>query len=187
MTSARNIGFIVLVDAGDNDVHKIRETLLEIEEIDLVHCLIGPTDLICYGRTTDVSQLKTLMSDRIHALLEDRFNPIERTETMLVLDHYGSALSSETHARPNGTGAWIFADLRISGSTIAEKLLSRHPEIKTAFNVLGRNDTVFYVESETLDSLMGVIDEGFRVLRGIGSEGKPTKALSRTDTRLVLM
>ena len=187
MTADGFLSFIILVDAGDNDVHKIREALLQLNAIKVVHCPLGPTDLICYGKVGSMGELKELMSTEVPSLLEDKFNPIEKTETLLVMDQYGEELTAEKFSRPNGTGAWIFTDQKISGRRLTEKLIDHHPEIITAFNVLGSHDGVFYAEAGTLERLMDVIDEGFRTLRGIGATGKPMKALSRTDTRLVLM
>ncbi|CAM3491744.1 Lrp/AsnC ligand binding domain-containing protein [Parendozoicomonas haliclonae] len=187
MTADGQLSFIILVDAGDNDVHKIREAFLKLDAISIAHCPLGPTDLICYGKAASMSELKDIMSTQMPQLLEDQFNPIEKTETLLVLDHFGDDLTAERFSRPNGTGAWIFTDQKISSRKFTEKLVNHHPEIIAAFNVLGSHDGVFYAEAETLDRLMDVIDEGFRTLRGIGAEGKPMKALSRTDTRLVLM
>ncbi len=187
MTAGGFLSFILLVDAGDNDVHKIRDALLKVDAIKIVHCPLGPTDLICFGKANGMEELKELMSQKVPGLLEDKFNPIEKTETLLVMDQYGEDLIADKFSRPNGTGAWIFTDQKISSRHLTEKLIDHHPEIITAFNVLGSHDGVFYAEAETLDKLMSVIDEGFRTLRGIGSTGKPMKALSRTDTRLVLM
>ncbi|MTI14195.1 hypothetical protein [Sansalvadorimonas verongulae] len=181
------LSFIILVDAGDNDVHKIRDALLKLEALHIVHCPLGPTDLICVGSVASMDELKGLMSTQVPQLLEDKFNPIEKTETLLVMDQYGEKLTAETFSRPNGTGAWIFTDQKVSSSHLSAKLIDHYPEIITAYNVLGCHDSIFYAEAETLDRLMAVIDEGFRTLRGIGSSGKPMKVLSRTDTRLVLM
>ena len=184
---ADRLSFLILVDAGDNDVHKIRDAFLQLSAIDVVHCPLGPTDLICYGSVTDMAELKSVMEDQVPNLLEDRFNPIERTETLLVMDKYGQEMTRDSHSVPNGKGAWIFTDQKIGSKHLTEKLLGHHPEIIAAYNVLGSHDGVFYAEAETLDKLMAVIDEGFRTLRTIGSGGKTVKALSRTDTRLVLM
>ena len=187
MSKDGHLSFIILVDAGDNDVHKIRKALLGLDAIEIAHCPLGPTDLICCGSVATMKDLNILMSEQVPELLEDKFNPIEKTETLVVMDQYGEELTAEKFSRPNGTGAWIFTDQKISGRNLTQKLIDHHPEIITAFNVLGCHDGVFYAEAETLDKLMSVIDEGFRTLRGIGSTGKPMKALSRTDTRLVLM
>ncbi len=185
--AAEQLSFLTLVDAGDNDVHKIREAFLQLDAIEVVHCPLGPTDLICYGSVSSLDELKILMEKQVPSLLEDHFNPIEHTETLLVLDKYGKEMTAETHAVPNGKGAWIFTDQKISSKHLTAKLIDHHPELIAAYNVLGSHDGVFYAEAETLEKLMSVIDEGFRTLRGIGAGGKPMKALSRTDTRLVLM
>ena len=182
-----DLSFIILVDAGDNDVHKIRDALLKLDALKIAHCPLGPTDLVCVGSVANMKELKDLMSTQVPALLEDKFNPIEKTETLLVMDQYGEELTAEKFSHPNGTGAWIFTDQKVSSRHLSEKLIDHHPELITAFNVLGSHDSVFYAEAETLDKLMSVIDEGFRTLRGIGASGKPIKVLSRTDTRLVLM
>ncbi len=187
MTAGGSLRFILLVDAGDNDVHKIRNALLQLDAIEIAHCPLGPTDLICYGSAADMSTLKALMGEEVPALLEDKFNPIEKTETLLVMDQYGEDLTADKFSRPNGKGAWIFTDQKVSSRRLTQKLIDHHSEIITAFNVLGSHDGVFYAEAETLDKLMEVIDEGFRTLRGIGSTGKTMKVLSKTDTRLVLM
>ncbi|MGI0118536.1 Lrp/AsnC ligand binding domain-containing protein [Zooshikella sp. RANM57] len=182
------LGFFILVDAGDNDVHKIREELLQIDEVVLVHCLIGPDDLICYGEADSLAALKEIVTFKLAHLIEDKFNPISHTQTSLSLEYFGEQLTAEKHGHPTNTAAWILADINISGAiNISERLLSKHPEIKSAHALLGSHDTLFYVEAEDLDRLMEVIDDGVRILRGIGNEGKSVKALSRTDTRLVLM
>ncbi|WP_426415544.1 hypothetical protein [Aestuariirhabdus sp. LZHN29] len=182
------LGFFILVDAGDNDVHKIREELLKIDEIKLVHCLIGPTDLICYGEADTIEAMREVITQKASALIEAKFNPISHTQTCLSLQCHGQPLSPEKHGHPEKTAAWIFADINISSALdISERLLSRTPEIVCAHTVLGAQDTIFYVEAENLQRLMAVVDDGVRTLRGIGNEGKSVKALARTDTRLVLM
>ena len=187
MAVSGELGFFVLVDAGENDVHKIREELLKIEAVELVHCLIGPTDLICYGKAESFADLQNIIRDKLATLHADRFNPIMKTETLVSLEAFGKELTAEAFGHPDKTAAWIFADISIAGAHAGEKLISHHPEILSAHSVLGRHDTLLYVESVNLEQLMDVIDGGVRVLRGIGNEGRATKALSHTDTRLVLM
>ncbi len=182
------LGFFILVDTGDNDVHKVREELLKIDEVKIVHCLIGPTDLICYGEADDMDSLREVITSKTSALIEAKFNRITHTETCLSLQCHGKRLNAEEHGHPDKTSAWIFADINISSALdISERLLAKNPEIICAHTVLGAQDTIFYVEAENLERLMAVVDDGVRILRGIGNEGKSVKALSRTDTRLVLM
>ncbi len=185
---AEKLGFFMLVDAGDNDVHKIREELLAIADIHLVHCLIGPTDLICYGRTKNLASLKRLIRQQISELQEVRFNPIQHTETLICLEEHGLDLAEHRFDSPGHQAAWVFADSNLAGAEqFTEKLIPSYPEIKSVANVLGSHDLIIYVEAENLERLMTVIDDGIRVLRGIGNEGESKKALTRTDTRLVLM
>ncbi len=187
MAAKELLDFIILIDAGDNDVHHIRRALLELEAIKVVHCPLGPTDLICVCQVASMEALNQLISTGIQSLLEDRFNPIEKTETLMVLSHYGEPLSAEKFAQPHGVGAWIFTDQKISHGHLSVKLVDHYPEIISVYNVLGSHDCLYYAEAPTLNDLMTVIDEGFRALRSIGSEGQSMKALSCTDTRLVLM
>lgn len=182
------IGFFMLVDAGENDVHKIREELLAIPDILLVHCLIGPTDLICYGRTKNLASLKRLIQQQVGELHEKKFNPIQHTETLVCLEELGLDLGEHQFASEDQQAAWVFADSNLScAEQVTEKLVPRYPEIKSVHNVLGSHDLILYVEADNLERLMAVIDDGIRILRGIGNEGQSKKALTRTDTRLVLM
>ncbi|MGY0218580.1 hypothetical protein ACWJJH_14535 [Endozoicomonadaceae bacterium StTr2] len=181
------LGFFVLVDAGEGDVHKIREELLKVDQIELVHCLIGPTDLICYGKAGSFEELHGVIRDKLATLHYDRFNPVVKTETLVSMEAFGKPLTAESFGHPERTAAWIFADISIAGAHAGEKLIAHHEEILAAHSVLGRHDTLLYVESDNLEQLMEVIDGGVRVLRGIGNEGRAAKALSHTDTRLVLM
>jgi hypothetical protein len=180
------VEFFVLVDAGDNDVHKIREELLKVTSITAVHCLLGPHDLLCLCRVDAFDQVQGVLRDQIAPLIEAKFNPINHTESFLVLERCNQEDFSAIPEQPAGMGVWVFCDLNTGDTSVIQAFLRKNQAVKSVFNITGQHDAVVYVEAPSQTELMEAIDVGIRSLRTL-SAGGSRKALARTDTRLVLM
>lgn len=183
--SDSSIRFFVFVDAGENDVGKIREALLENDHIILTHCLLGPTDLICYAQADTIEQINALVLPAIDDLLEAQHHPIKHTETMLALEHFGEDLTREDHNDPNGIGAWILTNIAVRDASIVEKFLSMSDDVLAVYNVVGRYDSIVYAVSPNFESLHETLDTGIRNLRTFAKRGT-AHAIQNTDTRIVL-
>lgn len=181
-----DIPFFMAIDVGDNDVHKVREELLAIDEIKMVHCLLGPDDMLCFGKVKAYSSLKGLLKDKINPMIEAQFTPIQRSETFMVVDHLGEDVSLPRYSKPEGLGVWVMCDLNISDASALGVFLRTNEFIHSVYCVTGRHDALVYVEAPDQAQLMQAIDVTIRNLRTLTRKGS-RKALSRTDTRLVLM
>lgn len=180
------IEFFMAINIGDNDVHKVRDELLKIEEIELVHCLLGPDDMLCKGSVKQYCDLKGLLKDKINPMIEAQFTPIQSSETLMVVEHYGDHVADICAERPDGLGVWVMCDLNISDASALNVFLRTTDAIKSVYCVTGRHDALVYVEAADKEQLMQAIDVSIRNLRTLTRKGS-RKALSRTDTRLVLM
>lgn len=179
-----NTKFFVFIDAGENDVGKIREELLKNKYIVLVHCPLGPTDIICAAEAESIEQMRDVVLPKIHELLEFQHHPIKHTETMLVLDCLGQVLTRENN-NLDGMGVWILANVAVNDSSIVEKFLKISEHVVAVFNVIGRYDTIVYVEAPNLEAIHKVLDNGIRNLRAFAKRGT-MQAIQSTDSRIVL-
>jgi DNA-binding Lrp family transcriptional regulator len=164
----------VLVRAGVQDVHTVRDELLKVDGVRIAHPLIGPDDLICYVETYDPSQFRKTLNKGIRRLVKDGL--IEHTETMIILAEKGRGYSGAEN-KPAPAAAWLLCDVEVDDpETVIEELLTKRGVVN-AHPVLGRYDMIAYVEAGSMDDLIRILDDDIRHVNGIKS----------TDTRLVLM
>lgn len=186
MCDDERIRFFVFINSGYSDVHKVRASLEKIEEIQIIHCPLGPTDLICYAIANNIGHMREIVETKIHPLMDDPHNGILHTETMLSIDRCGIELTREQHHNPSGVAAWVLADVNVSNPEVIDAFLRKNKNIVAVHNVTGRYDTIMYVEAENTGVLIKTIDDGIRNIRTF-ARGGTDRVLSRTDTRLVLM
>lgn len=169
------MGAYIFINVGSGDIDQLRSDLLEVEEIHLVHLLIGPTDMIAYVEAGSLSQLRSVLDNDIRGFIDK--GRISSTATELILQKDGGVgFIKETFIPPLGS-AWILVTMSIGDpDKIIHKLLSIDGVIN-AHAVLGKSDIIVYVETGRLENLVELIDIK------IGS----IEEIVNTDTRLVLM
>jgi len=168
------IGAYVLADIGAGDIDAVRERLLHLPHVVLVHALIGPNDLIMYLEADGYIKFMDILDRDIRGLIDT--GDLVRTETRLVLASRGKGYSKESNLPPQGA-AWIFLELEVGDPQPVVEELLRMEGVVNAHAVLGACDIIAYVETEDWQDLMQILDDGIRRLQGV----------RRTDTRLVLM
>lgn len=164
----------VLADIGSANIEEVRERLLRLPHVVLVHGLIGPDDILMYVEAGSYMEFMAVLDKEIRGLMDN--GVLKRTETRLVLTSHGRGYTRDHNSPPAGS-AWIFFDLDVGDpQTVVDELL-RVEGVINAHAVLGVCDVIAYVETEDWRELMVVLDEKIRRVRGV----------RRTDTRLVLM
>jgi len=173
VTEIFTAGFVV-VQLGTHDVHDVRQKLLQSGGVRIAHPLIGPDDLICYLETDSPSAFRSALDKEIRKLIDDGL--IEHTETMMILAGEGTGYDG-TENNPARAAAWLFCDISVGDPSPVVKKLKAVKGIRNAHPVIGRYDVIAYVEADSMDELMQILDEDIRHVTEI----------KRTDTRLVLM
>jgi|ERR1051325_3241537 DNA-binding Lrp family transcriptional regulator len=166
-------GYIV-IRAGTHDVHEVRDRLLKVEGVRVAHALIGPDDLICYLESSNHLQFRMALDKGIRKLIDEGL--IEHTETMMILADEGTGYSGDEN-KPAPASAWLFCDISVGEPGPVTRKLKEVAGVVNAHPVIGRYDMIAYVEAQSLEALMRILDEDIRMVKEIKS----------TDTRLVLM
>jgi DNA-binding Lrp family transcriptional regulator len=164
----------VLVRTGAQNVHIVREELLKVEGLRIVHPLLGPDDLICYLETHNPARFRAALNRGVRRLVNNGL--IKHTETMIILAEKGRGYSGAEN-RPAPAAAWLLCDVEVDDPEIVVESLLGINGVVNAHPILGRHDLVAYIEAPSMDELMRILDEDVRQIAGI----------KRTDTRLVLM
>jgi DNA-binding Lrp family transcriptional regulator len=164
----------VLIKAGRQDVHVVRERLWEVPAVRVVHALTGPDDLICFVETEDAAQFLSALDRGIRKLINS--GDIEHTETLMVLAWEGKGYTGREN-RPAPAAAWLLCHTSVASPEGVIADLLNIPGVVNAHAVIGQFDLVAYVEAESLMKLTQILDNDLRRVKGI----------KRTDTRLVLM
>ena len=146
------------------------------EHIDVIHWLLGPTDMIVHVHADDFGGLLKVIDDKVLPLKTERHNYIASTETLIVRSSKGKERLSGLDVRPKLPTAWVFANTNISGADVGDNLLE-DSNVRYVAHVIGRYDMVLLLESKTLPELSAAIDRTLRV----------SNFLTSTDTRMVLM
>lgn len=146
------------------------------EHIDVIHWLLGPTDMIVHVHANDFDELLKVVDDRVLPLKTELHNYIASVETLIVKNSKARKRLSGLDQRPKRPTAWVFANTNIGGANVGDNLLE-HPNVCYVAHVIGRYDMVLLLESETLPELGATIDKTLRV----------SNFLTTTDTRMVLM
>lgn len=168
-----NAGY-VLIRSGTQDVHSVKEKLLEMRGVWIAHPLIGPDDLICYFEAYDPQEFQNELDNGIRRLVDEGL--IEHTETLMVLTKLGRGYDKGIN-RPAPAAAWLFCDISVGNpEPVAARLLSIKGVVN-AHPVIGRYDMIAYLEAPSMHELMRLLDRELRHVEGIKT----------TDTRLVLM
>lgn len=168
------IGAYVLIRTGKQNVHSIRDELVEIPGVRVVHPLLGADDLMCYIEAEDVAGFRDLLDHKVGILI-DR-GRLTHTETLPIFAQSGHGYSGDEN-RPADWAAWVLCTLRVGDpGPVVDKLLDI-PGVVNAHPVLGRFDAVAYIEALTAPELIQILDENIRDIEEI----------VETDTRLVLM
>jgi hypothetical protein len=164
----------VMIEAGTEDVHGLRQKLLSIDAVRIAHALIGPDDMICFVDAQDPVSFRHAIDSQIRALIDS--GNIRQTETLLILDRDGKGYSGEEN-RPAPAAAWLLSQVGIGNPQSVVDALLQIPGVRNAHSVLGRYDVIAYLEAASVVDLMRTLDLGIRKIPQI----------RRTDTRLVLM
>jgi hypothetical protein len=164
----------VLIRAGTHDVHDLRAKLLQVDGVKVAHALIGPDDLICYLETADHLGFRHALDRGVRKLMDEGL--IDHTETMMILGDEGTGYSGEEN-KPAPAAAWLFCDIAVGDPGPVVKKLKSVDGVVNAHPVIGRYDLIAYVEAQSLDGLMKILDEDIRHVQELKS----------SDTRLVLM
>jgi DNA-binding Lrp family transcriptional regulator len=173
VTDIFTAGYVV-IRAGTHDVHEVRQKLLEVEGVRIAHALIGPDDLMCYLETRNHQEFRTALDSGVRKLIDEGF--IDHTETMMILASEGTGYSGSEN-KPAPAAAWLLCDISVGDPTPVVKQLLNIAGVINAHSVIGRYDIIAYVEAQSMDELMRILDEDIRRV----------KEIKGTDTRLVLM
>ena len=146
------------------------------EHIDVIHWLLGPTDMIVHVHADDFGGLLQVIDDKVLPLKTERHNYIASTEPLIVRNARARKRLSGLDGRPKRPTAWVLANTNISSADVGFNLLD-HPNVSYVAHVIGRYDMVLLLEADTLEELSATIDQTLRV----------SNFLVNTDTRLVLM
>lgn len=146
------------------------------EHIDVIHWLLGPTDMIVHVHANDFGGLLQVIDDKVLPLKTERHNYIASTEPLIVRNARARKRLSGLDGRPKRPTAWVLANTNISSADVGFNLLD-HPNVSYVAHVIGRYDMVLLLEADTLEELSATIDQTLRV----------SNFLVNTDTRLVLM
>jgi DNA-binding Lrp family transcriptional regulator len=162
--------------AGDVEEVTRRLRSTADEHLDLIHWLLGPTDMIVHLYASSPEELVTVMDTVVLPLKSVRYNYIATTETLLITHSEGKVSLADLEPRPTRPTAWIFANTNVGSADVGFNLLDENGFLYVA-HVVGRYDLVFLVQTEDLPQLSGIVDKTLRKLH----------FLTSTDTRLVLM
>jgi DNA-binding Lrp family transcriptional regulator len=138
-------------------IDEVRDRLLTVRDVQIVHELLGSYDLICYVEAKDSqSFLETLDAD-IGALKDEKL--VARTETMMILSKEGRQAQVSDEDQPAEISAWILLDTSVGRQELVIEQLLAIPGVVKAHPVLGRYDIVAYVKAGSLEALQQIIDE----------------------------
>lgn len=146
------------------------------EHVDLIHCLLGPIDMIAHVHAADFKQLLDVIDTKVLPLKNERHNYIASAEPLIVRSSQSRERFSGVLEKPKQLNAWVFANTNTSDPDLGFRLLENKSIFYVA-HVIGRYDVVLLIRADTLDELMSAIDQTLRT----------KNYFVTTDTRMVLM
>ena len=175
-TSSPAIGGTAVMSGSVEEVSKKLRNIPG-KNIDLIHWLLGPTDMIVHVHATNFEELLQVLDGKILPLKGETHNRIASTETLIVTDSRARDRLSGLDERPTDLTAWVFANSNTSDTEKVFRLMDMYKEVFYMASVIGRYDVVMLVKAESLQELGKVIDKSLRA----------ANFLTSTDTRIVLM
>ena len=154
-TLAFSAGYVFLErKSPEVDINLLRDRLLKISGVKLVHALIGDYDLICYLDCGDSRDFRLTLDSGIGALKDQGF--LEHYDTKLIFQETGRGYSGVEN-RSAEEAVWLLCRSKAGDPMQLVNDLVAIEGVKNAHAVIGGPDVIAYVEASSRDVMIDIL------------------------------